>query len=202
MKSIFDIMEMLSHEYSGRFPMTAERIELWKFQLSDFNPEIVYSAAMHYLSLGNQFPPTIGQVRGICCDLKHGELVTKSPPSAWSRVMAFARGKDVALDDIELEAMKQTGTSYDLAHSENTGIDRAYFTKAYNAIVEKRRIERVALPAVKDLANANAPALPAPAAPKEEQAQEDVQPVVDQEEVQKMIQNTIDGLRVTPEWDK
>ncbi len=198
-ETIVYVMSIFNEEWGGKFALSDQRMEIWSTILADIDKEIILSAAMDMVSTGNAFPPTIGQLRAKCIDIKHGELRIISAPDAWVYVLAEIQkpeGSFSGLSGLTRGALKSVGTMFDLKRSENIGFERSHFIKAYTDLVEKQRIERVTLPSVKEVVNQNAPALPE--APQSEPPRfadpDDENRMLSDEERNEMLDGTIGDL--------
>jgi hypothetical protein len=107
-------------------------------------------AAVVQLCTSGQWPPTIADIRETALTLTDGDVVPPSPWEAWERVL------DGAVEtDIEKRALKLIGGTWEIKHTENQGVTRSNFVKAYGELVERDRRRRLALPSVKALASSN-----------------------------------------------
>jgi len=162
-KTIADVMRLFAHEYPGRFSTTPERAKIWRSMLREFDREVVLAAAYDLASTCD-WPPTIAQMRRRAVDLTHGELREPDAGEAWERVSRLISGEvetDSELSGVEREALRRTGQLWDLKRSSNPSADRAAFQRAFTALVEARRRDRLTLPEVRELAARRAaPALP------------------------------------------
>jgi hypothetical protein len=206
-QKIFAIMVL---EYGDKFNTTPERMAMWVNMLDGMDGATALAAAMHLVSTGGPFPPTIGEVRRKIAELSRGELAAPSPYEAWSHVLEYVSecnkpsymvefGEDneqasmPAITEHERIALKHIGGGSYLYNSTNKSIDRSNFIKAYSAIVDKAQNQELALPVVKKLVESNAPRLPARVEKPRLPAVETV-PDVDLVEVNEMINRTIEML--------
>lgn len=194
-------MQILLEEFGDKFKVTPSRARVWSQMLKEFDKEAILAAAYHLASTEEWAPP-IAKMRKACIELTHGELVTLPAPEAWSRVLQYLQGREVDLGELEMEAMHQTGSAYDLKRSTSPGLDRAHFLKAYNGLVAKRDKLRSTLPEVREFAQSHAPQLPPKANPHRElpePAQQPSQPV-DPQWLEELLTNTVRSLQQPPEW--
>lgn len=152
MQHIDRIMELLDEEFKGKFVISDSRIKLWTALLEDIHPDLAMTAALQLCSTGREWPPTIGMMRDKALALQEGELTPPGAHEAWSHVQARIQSDEAPLTDLEHEVLKQVGTVFDLRTSQNPAADRAQFLKAFEAAVERHRIERVTPPQVKLIA--------------------------------------------------
>lgn len=119
--------------------------------LDDVDDTIGEAAVVQLCSSGD-FPPTIAQIRETALSLSEGDVVAPSPWEAWERVL----GGRVETD-IEKRALKLIGGTWELRRTENQGVTRSNFVKAYNDLLTKDRQRRLAIKGVKALAASNRP---------------------------------------------
>jgi hypothetical protein len=215
-KKIFAVMVL---EYGDKFNTTPERMAMWVNMLEGMDSSTAMAAALHLISVGGPFPPTVGELRRKMLQISQGAITRPSPYQAWKNVCEYVAvvncppryvpfGEDrekrqgPAITNIEKEALESIGGGYYLYNSTNRSIDMSHFIKAYTALLEKSENEAIALPSVKRMLDMNAPALPAPSAPEPKPKQIESAPVVNAEEVEEMIRKTKELLSTPPEWDK
>lgn len=162
-KAVQVSMQLLLEEYRGKFIITAERSKTWRQMLRGIDPTVITAAVYHLISSrDSEWPPTVGMVRQVALQFANGELHTPTGYDAWANIQKKFQYEDFPLTDLELAALKQIGTIYDLKRSTNPATDRAHFIKAFNELVNRQQLERVTLPEVKALVEHNVPFLPKP----------------------------------------
>lgn len=128
--------------------MTDERHSLWINLLDGINDEWVMGAALHIVSTRSDWPPDIALLRTTALSLAAGELAAPSGSEAWATILRLISCKSVPLTPREREALKATGSLYDLRRSSNATADRARFVAAYDRIAEREKKTREMLPGV------------------------------------------------------
>jgi hypothetical protein len=109
-------------------------------------------AAVIQLCSSEVYPPTISQIRETALDLSEGAVSKPSAWEAWERALEGQPGTSV-----EERALRLVGGSYEVSHSENIGVTRSNFVKAYSELIDRDRKRRLAIPVVKLLAENNNP---------------------------------------------
>jgi hypothetical protein len=149
-------MRAFLEEYGGdRFKVTKERRALWSELLADMGAEIVLAATKQILADPSPFPPTVGQVRAKCVEIATGAIGGETATQAWDTVLAFCAdkvGKD-ALSKRCLATLRHVGGSWAVMRSEEPGILRSQFMKAFESCTEATRKDAQTLPEVKELAD-------------------------------------------------
>jgi hypothetical protein len=185
--TIFSVMRVFNEEYPGKFSITETRQKVWANLLEGFDPRVILSACEHLVSTRPDWPPDIATMRETVIDFTHGELHQPSGQEAWENIKRKIQGEDFQLSDLEKAALKQVSTIYDLKRSENPTSDRVQYIKAFDRIIEKRRLERITLPAVKQLVAGHAPQLPSGPNDKLLEKTNDKEPVCKPEEVEELL---------------
>lgn len=109
-------------------------------------------AAVKQLCASGVHPPGISEIREMAFCLAKGDVAVPSPWEAWERVM---QGK--ADTDLEKRALELVGGAWELRNTQNQGVTRSNFVKAYGELEERDRRRRLALPEAKALAASNRP---------------------------------------------
>ena len=166
--SVITAMKMFSDGYPGKFTV-GNKVATWERVLVDIDPAVIPVAALHLIAIRKDWPPDVATLREQCVIMSHGRLQDPTGSEAWERIrkkIGEAKGCEnpTKLSDDEKKALDQTASLYDLRHGIGDSISfaRDKFTKAYDAIVSKRRLECLALPEVRSFVAGRAPALPAP----------------------------------------
>jgi hypothetical protein len=123
--------------------------DVWGELLYDI-PNLYGFAAVKELCASMEWPPTVSQIRDMALCLAEGDVVPPSPWEAWERVLD---GNSVTA--IEKRALRLIGGTWEIKHTDNQGVTRSNFVKAYGELVERDRRRRLALPSVKALASSN-----------------------------------------------
>ena len=135
----------------------------WAESLLDI-PDLYGFAAVKELCASRDWPPSVNQIREMALCLANGDVVPPSPWEAWERVLSgasFAPGSEESvnhyrsLSEMERRTVNLIGGAYEIRHTENQGVTRSNFVKAYGELVERDRRRRLALPSVKALASSN-----------------------------------------------
>jgi hypothetical protein len=124
----------------------AERDKLWMRMLDGIDDKAVEAAVEHILTMDREYPPTIGILRTKALEILSGELGALTGAEAWADVAEKISGRDVELSERQKQALKATGTIYDLKRSQNPSSDRARFILAYDSIVSRKKLERSMMP--------------------------------------------------------
>lgn len=185
---------MISASYPGRIELSKEGARTWQKLLVDVDDRCL-EAAVADLCATENWPPSIAAVRARALELQAGELAPVSAYEAWARVRESLHDDNVVLSQIEKEAKRQIGGSWQIKN-DTSGMSMNHFVKAYDALVSKQRRLRTATPAAKQIAALNAPALPAPSRQLPPMATTTAGP----DEVRKMLQN-VAGYRPLREMD-
>jgi hypothetical protein len=155
-KTIRFAMRAFLEVYGGdRFKVTKERKAIWCELLGDIDSEIVLAATKQILADPSPFPPTVGQVRAKCVEIATGSIGGETATQAWDTVLAFCAdkvGKD-ALSKRCLDTLRHVGGSWAVMRSEEPGILRSQFMKAFESYTEATRRDAQTLPEVKELAD-------------------------------------------------
>lgn len=149
--SIAKCLKVISVSYPGRFEPVNGTAEIWHGLLSDV-PDETGIAAVAQLCASEVYPPTISQIREKALDLAEGNVAAPSAWEAWDRALQGQPGTS-----IEKRARELIGGSWEIHHSENIGVTRSNFVKAYSELLDRDRKRRLAIPAVKILADENRP---------------------------------------------
>ena len=164
-ETIAFVMKIFDEEYHGKFINSKDRMKIWSQMLSGYDSDTILAAAYHLASTRKDWAPDIATMREQCVLMYHGELQQPTGAESWELVMGKVGHEDVELDDMQKQALKQTGlTILDLrtVNVSNIPTIRSQYCKAFDSLVNKRHQDRVTLPEVKALASKNCPALPAP----------------------------------------
>ena len=157
-ETITYIMELFVEEYgSAKFRVSDNRVKLWNKLLEGFDSETVLAAATHVLSMGNEWPPPIGVIRETCLDFSYGELMPESAEEAWLHVYEYCTENDkVSLTQLQRFALKAVGGSWSVRNASSQSVIQAQFCKAYEQAHRRQRVNRLALPNVKQLVDKRA----------------------------------------------
>lgn len=156
--------------YQGRFQSDNGIVNTWLDLLRDLDAECVLQATRQLASHPGQWPPTLGDIRSLAVDLSMGTFAPVSKYEAWERAIRLARGEVVATSPEERRALDTIGGTWQIKNAENLSFDRNVFMGHYEELVTKNKQIATALPAVKQVADMNTPALPP--APKPNYANE------------------------------
>jgi len=199
------VFKMIQEEYGTKFDVgteipeeeTTSKAKVWAHILREFEDETILSAALHLVSMSNDWPPTVAAMREQCICLADGELHNETGSEAWEQVVSKMHHEEVELSDDQRKALKQTGrTMYDLRQLTipALGADRARYIEAFDNLQKKKKLERVTLPEVKALAERNRPALPAPVTKLSKQLP-GAEEAMSFEEAEKVFGEEMDTLR-------
>ena len=168
--------------------MTEERVQLWMDLLDGVGDEVVQGAALHIISTRSDWPPDIALLRTTALSIANGELAALTGAESWGNILALISGNDVPLTARETQALKATGSMYDLKRSSSQAADRARYIDAYDALAKRSQQTRELLPAVATLNERywDAPALSAPVAEPALSASDSDRPAT-QEEVKETL---------------
>jgi hypothetical protein len=155
-KTIADILEELSDAYPS-FELTENRVKVWKKYLAQYDDALLTRAVEHYISTSAKaFPPSIPEIRDAATQLRVQIAGIPLALEAWDDVLHAKRPRRVVLDDIDPESgFPWVGTvEYQWIHplvekvaimlgwpdkfpvSNEVGVDRAHFIKAYEGAIE------------------------------------------------------------------
>jgi hypothetical protein len=123
--------------------------DVWRDSFADI-PDLYGVAAVKELCASRDWPPSVNQIREMALCLAEGDVVPPSPWEAWERALD---GRSAT--PIEKRTLKLIGGRWEIDHTENQGVTRSNFVKAYAELVEHDRRRRLALPSVKALAASN-----------------------------------------------
>jgi hypothetical protein len=134
--AIAKCLSVISECYPGRFTASMATTEVWSKMLTDIDDKYGKAAVVQLCTSG-QWPPTIAEIRETALTLTDGDVVPPSPWEAWERVV---NGR--VETDIEKRALKLIGGTWEIKHTENQGVTRSNFVKAYGELVERDRRRR------------------------------------------------------------
>lgn len=152
-ETITYIMEMLLEEYGPtKFRISDNRVKLWTRLLEGFDSETILAATTHLVSMGGEWPPPIGVIRETCLNFSYGEIIPESAEEAWMHVYEYCTDSDkVTLTRLQRTALKAVGGSWSVRNASSQSVIQAQFAKAYEQAQRRQRVNRLALPSVKQL---------------------------------------------------
>ncbi len=154
------IMGYLIKGYGRRFEFDTDgsTAMFWEAHLGGFEPDVLVAATSQFIrTSSSQWPPTPGQVCAIALDLSYGELLPQSAEEAWYDVLRYVQtGCDTTLPPLTLQALRMIGGSSEVKQSPNVSMVASRYTKVYNKLAERRRVNRLTLDNVRQLADGRA----------------------------------------------
>ena len=153
-------MGMLIKGYGRRFEFNNDgsTAQFWEMMLDGFEPDILIQAATHIISISNsQWPPSPGEVRNAALDFSYGELIPQTAEEAFSAVlMAIETDTTTTLPKLTKAALKAVGGSWSVKNASSQSVIQTQFTRAYEGLQRRQRVNRLALPSVKQLVETRA----------------------------------------------
>lgn len=161
--NIAKCIQLIAEAYPARWKPTKQTTETWNQLLADVSDEHGLAAALQ-LCGSSDWPPTIAQIRSLAFDLSQGRLIPPSAWEAWERVQEAVRYPEQSynLTPIEKRALDVIGGIWAIKRSENVGVERSNFVKAYEAMLQTDRIKQMSMPIIKQLAENNEPVITPP----------------------------------------
>lgn len=128
---------------------------MWSEILDGVDDACLLAAVTDILATHEGYAPTVATVRRRALELSRGQLSPPSGVGAWEGVQAVLAGTSEVMEPRTLHAVRATaGSLADLRRSTSPAADRARFIEAYDAMVERERRERDAMPSVRAVADA------------------------------------------------
>lgn len=121
-------------------------MDVWLPMLGDIADEIGKGAVIQLCSSG-QWPPTIAEIRDTALSVSEGDVVAPPAWEAWERALEGRVGCPM-----EARVLRLIGGTWEIKHTNNIGVTRSNYIKAYNDIATAERQRRLALPSVSRLA--------------------------------------------------
>lgn len=156
-QTIADILEEISDAYPT-FELTEGRVKVWKKYLQNYDDALLHAAVENYISTsGKAFPPSIPEIRSACTEVRMQIARIPLALEAWEDVIhAYPPHKTwhdapdpetgIVGPVIEEEVYQwihplvekvatMLGWPYKFPTSDEIGVDRAHFIRAYESSV-------------------------------------------------------------------
>lgn len=157
---VVKVMRLFSTELKG-FDISDARVALWCKVLEGIDLEAVYGAAMRIVCSPSPFAPSIGQLRDMALRIEAGLADEYLAVDAWANVVKKMGTPDYDLPAREKKALKKMGGIFSLKNSANPSIDRAFFMKCFESVIQREISDRNMPPSVREYIDSKAPRLPA-----------------------------------------
>ncbi len=141
---VLKVLKLLGEVYPN-YQLSGSAVAIYVRMLSDLPAELIEQAALDHISRSTFFP-TIAELRSAAFDILEAVQQNPSAYDAWRQVQMAIRcvghvGQPVWDDPLTKKVVDDLGWRH-LCLSENPIADRSHFIQAYQALVERRRIEQ------------------------------------------------------------
>ena len=154
-QTIADILEEISDAYPS-FELTEGRVKVWKKYLQNYDDDLLHAAVENYISTsGKALPPSIPEIRSACTEIRMQIARIPLALEAWEDLIHAHRPRRVVSEKLDAESglpLVET-VNYQWIHpivekvavmlgwpdkfptSDEIGVDRAHFIRAYDSAV-------------------------------------------------------------------